>query len=63
MTIILEITSSDLTLDKVKMNDSSYNGLFTKGEVKMAGYWRSFFLHVCELSPGPKFVNCTCKTK
>ena len=37
------ITSSDLTLDKVKMNGSCYNGLFTKGEVKMAGYWRSSF--------------------
>ena len=25
------------------MNDNQYNGLFTKHEVKMAGYWSSLF--------------------
>ena len=32
------ITTSVLTLDKVKINDNWYDGLFTKGELKMAGY-------------------------
>ena len=58
------ITGSDLTLE-VKMNDDQYNGLFTKHEVKIVGYWPSSLLRVYELrqSPGPKFVCYTCKIK
>ena len=50
-----------LTLDKVKMNDDRYNGLFTKCQVKLAGYWKSSFFACVSTETGLKSVNYTCK--
>ena len=38
-------------------------GYLQKARSRWQDIGEVLFLHVYELSPGPKFVNCMCKTK